>query len=162
MEEHKNAITYTLVNFLGSLFPIFASFLYLGFNKEIWLQPSQLISGGELLILCIPLSLGVVYTLFFFKAKTGSFGWEPLFFWITLFLLLGAIFIYASGYSRFGLTEQSSNYIITASVIFGIWTLVALYFSKFIENRNVEIKRSRKDDEKDLETKFDNLITKRK
>lgn len=148
---------YTLINLTGSLFPLICTVLYAFFIDEKILTMSAIAGRGEITIICIPLSITVLYTLYNYKKEVGIEKWPDLIYWFTFFLLIIATILYAHFINR---ETGIKNRIVYFSYFFLFWTFISLYASKYIEDQNIQsIGKSRNNEQDELESKFKNSRT---
>ncbi len=150
----KSSFAYTLINVLGSSLPFLATAVIFLIYDDSWPDLINLAGKGEIAIICIPLSISVCYTLYFYKQEIGSFGWHNILFWITFLFLVIAIFIYAAGIRDFSETKSPNQNLLIFSLLFASWSAIAIFFSQLLQNKSTDVKESRRRDESALDKKF--------
>ncbi len=152
LKSIKGPLIYTLINVGGSFLPLFAAVLYAGIIDGKTTSFSDVTGKGEITIICIPLCITILFTLYHYKKEIGISKIADFIYGITFFWLALAVGLYAYGMK--GLTQPKPG-LITFSTYFLIWTIISMIFSKYIEDDNIlSLKKSRSKDQNNLEEKF--------
>lgn len=154
MKHFGESLVYTLINVVGSfitiLFTIGVSFI----SEDRVLTKKEIFGKGEIIIICVPLCISVIYSLFNNKKQSGSFNWNSIFFWLTLVLILFSTWFY----SKFsGDNLKYNNNLYWFSLIMFMWTTITMFFSKIVETPNVDLKKDRSENLIDLMKKMEQL-----
>jgi len=147
-----SSFVFTLINIVGCFLPVLIAVFYSYVYDSQPIHITHIVTRGEVNIICIPICISVLFTLYQHKKEMGSLRLADFFFWITLFWL-----VVATGLYTYGIKASSPNAIVLLnfSVAFLIWTVITLFVSKFIEDGNIEsLKSSRDQDQNQLQEKF--------
>ena len=155
----SESFIYTMVSIIGSFLPLILSLFNLRFESptEDWPKLSTICGHGEIAIICIPLGIAIVYSLYTTKQSMSFFRWSDIVFWITCGFSATAI-------SYYGLTINPNNSspnkgLLYFSTIFSIWCFVGLFSSKYIErNRNDSVTQARSISQNGLEQRFNTMF----
>lgn len=146
------SVGYTFINVGASLLPLFAAALYAGIidGKETTMR--EFTGKGEVTIICIPLCITILFTLYHYKKEIGISKLADVIYFITFFWVAVAIGLYAYGIK--GLGEPKSS-LVVFSIIFFIWTFISMVISRLVEDSNLlGLKEQRKMEQESLESKF--------
>ena len=148
----KGPLIYTVINVGGSFLPLFAAILYTNIIDGKTSSFSDVTGKGEITIICIPLCITILFTLYHYKKDIGISKLADIIYGITFFWLALAIGLYAYGMK--GLTQPKAG-LITFSIWFLIWTVMSMIISKYVEDDTVlSLRKSRNKDQNALEDKF--------
>ena len=135
--------------------PLISVFLLMLFFENRVVSVRELIGRGELLIICIPISISVIYSLYENKRSVGfPFGLSGIFFMLIGFFLLLSILFYGYGYNR---SAVVNNYLMVYSFIFLCVTTVSAFFAKYEAETISSLKEDRFNEQKNLEDKFNGI-----
>jgi|GEM_PF-2192688 len=145
---------HTLLNIIGSLLPLLlALFLSWMFEKHP-INHIKLTGKGEIVLMCIPMCIGVLFTLYHYKKEKGINKLSHVFFIVNFVILVVSVCIYA--YSIKGLNNTNTK-LLYFSYFLLAWTAIMIFVAKYIEDESIEsLSSSRKEDEIGLEKKFTN------
>ena len=153
MSSLKTPLLYTIISIVGSLLPLLAAFLLMLIFEEKVLTLLDITGKGELTIICIPLSISIVFSLYTYKRSGGFSSWPDIIFTLTSLFLILSVVVYGYGYNR--LSGPKSGLMIF-SLIFLVWTIIAMFSAKYHEEYADSVKSARKTDQDNLENKFKN------
>ncbi|NER10029.1 hypothetical protein SAMN06265375_101440 [Muriicola jejuensis] len=162
----QEAFIYTMVTVFLSLLPFIILYALIYFSGLDLPRLLEIIGRGELIIVCVSIGAGIIYTL----VNTNRQSKVPLFhlaFWVTLGFIVIGVAIYAAelrSYYLEGLMELNDNTGLEASnksmgfnritkfsKYFLVWIFITLLYSRFFDKRNpTSLVRSRNRDEDDL------------
>lgn len=155
----KNPYMYTALNMIGSFLPLIISYVILRFtNTEDgkWPKLYELGKEGQVAIICIPIVISIVLSLYHYKKEIGIRKWPEYLFIINFLLLIIIIPLYSVSVT--GSFDQ--KFFFDISLIFLATTTVSLFLTTLVENENMlSVKESRKGDQDRLQTKFDQSRT---
>lgn len=138
----------------SSLLPLISMAILLKIYESKYPTLLELSGMGQIIIICIPISIVALYSLYDTKENKRSLNFSDLLFWVTLLLSVLAIFIYAYGVKEFSISQKPREGLVTFSIIYLTWTVVTTFFSRFFEVSSISVETSRQSDIKTLETKF--------
>lgn len=147
-------IGYVLITLCGSFITIICNFLFYLFKEDKEITFEALFGNGEIIIICIPLCITVIYSFFSTKEAKGLSGLKGGLFFITLFVVIICSFLYSL--LTFGEIKHST-YLTALSLFVLGWTAINLYLSKHYEMIGFDTIAYRKKDESKLEDKVNNL-----
>jgi len=151
------SIAFTLITVIGSLLPLISSSVF------IWIYdgPKPTFNGltglGEITIICIPITIGALFSLYNNRTHHSGFRFQDLVFWVSLITLFFALGIYSYGIKEFNIDRSPRNNLIVFSYVFLIWTVIATFTAKFIESKHFSAYQSRQEDQDNLERRFNQL-----
>ena len=157
----RNAGLHTLINVGGSLLPFgLALFLSLMFDKNP-INRLSITGKGELVLMCIPLCITVLFTLYHYKKEVGINKLSHISYALNVIVIIVAVSVYS--FSIKGLNaniDSNGNPILNTKLLYFsyfilFWTILMVFIAKFIEDGvNKELVESRKEDASSLEKKF--------
>lgn len=155
-DKLSEATAYALITIAGSFSPLIFTAFYLKFSKtpQVFPEIKDIAGRGEIAIICIPIGISIIYSLYTTKGRPSYLRFSDFIFWITLFFSGFAILFYGltiapnASYPNIGLLKFS--------YWFALWSLVALFAARIIEkNRGDSVTEARNQSQKALEGKFD-------
>lgn len=150
----RNAFIYMAINMVGSFLPIIAAVMYATIIDERSMTLMDIAGKGEVAIICIPMCITILFTLYQYKKEIGISRLADIVYVITFFFFVIAVGLYA--YTMKGLDGPKKG-LMTFSTWFLIWTILAMVISKYIEDDNLlNLKDERGKDQDNLEAKFNN------
>jgi hypothetical protein len=155
MKRSGSPYVYTIMTFGGSILPLIfsAAFIRVFGTANEWPKFSRVAGNGEISIICIPLAITVIYSLYTTKDKISFYRWSDIVFWVTgLFTVFGVLF-YAGQMSNSA--SASNPALMVFSIYFGVWTIVATFSSKLIEDKRTNPIQERQAAMNSLDSKFE-------
>lgn len=155
MKNHiGESLLYTLINVVGSFLTILLAVL-VSYVEGNGISMNDIFGKSEVLIICVPLCIGVLYSLHYNKKTKGAFNKSGALFWLTILNVIVAIWLY----SKIPPVDVSNepNRLITFTFIVFLWSVFVIFASKLSENSDLDLKSNRKENLGQLEGKFDNL-----
>jgi len=146
------SLQYAIINLLGSFITILFNVVHILLKYERCPSGKELFGLGEGIIICIPLCITILYVLYQNKNVKGSKN--SILFWVNFFLVLIAAYLYS--HLRTGEISYNDN-MFTLSIIMIILTFLSLFFSKFMENKDIDTEKVREDDLNTLEEKVNRI-----
>lgn len=148
------SFSYALISIIGSFITIIFNCIYIAFKHQRYPNSEEMFGVGESIIICIPLLITIIYSLYQEKSKKGFNGFSGFVFYISLFLTA----ICATIYTFFKKDDIAfNNVVLSFSVFIIVWTFISLITSHHASSFSVDTAKERKDDLTVLEDKVKNL-----
>ena len=148
----KDNLSYTAINFFGSLLPVIL--LYIGFciNNDDWQSITTITDRGDILLISISMIVSATYTLY--KIKDDN-AWKGVF--ITFSILVGffSAFIFGLVISKVILSNYVRNFTLCASIISIVWCLFVIYVSRHLYNLESGVSKNRTGQKASMKEKYD-------
>lgn len=151
------SLAFTAITVFGSLLPL------VSYSIVLWVYdgPNPTFSGltglGEITIICIPIVIYALFSLYNIKSNRSGFGLQDLIFWGSLVALFFALIIYSYGLKEFKVSNTPRENLIVFSYFFLAWAVIATFTAKFLEIRHLSVYETRQEDLNNLEHQFNQL-----
>lgn len=154
MKNFFESLLFTIITLSGSFIPIIFMYLKYHFYENELQQNFDVFGNGEISIICVPLYISAVYSLYNMKSVKGSLSLNSIVFWITILTILLATWFYSNHSSG---NKSNSDKIFWLSIFMVSWSFISLLVSKISENSSLDVQENRKENINNLEDKFDKL-----
>jgi len=153
MKNFGESLLYTVINIAGSFITLIFAF-GAAIIEESHITKEEIFGRGEVIIICVPLCISVMYSIFYNKKLQGSFNFSSIIFWLTLFYVVFCAWIY----QRFSVGSLGyTDNLYTFSLFTFFWTVFVMFISKLLDVPELNVREDRKKNLKDLEKKFDQI-----
>lgn len=150
----KISLGFTAITIIGSLLPLISSSIVIWVYGGDFPTLSELTGFGEITIICIPIIIGALFSLYNNKVNRPGFNYIDLIFWGSLLFLFFALIIYSYGLKELKINNSPRERLITFSYFFLSWAILTTFVAKFLESRQVTVGQERLNDQYDLERRF--------
>lgn len=149
VEKIKSTTLFTCVTLLSSFLPLIGSAVWILFQRGNIPSVLQIAGKGEITIICIPILVSAFYSLYYYKDEYGTRGLYSIFHWMTFAFIVIGLIVYSAASP--GIHSDSKLYLLYFSYTILVWTISALFYSKYAEPEQLPIKDLRRNDLADLE-----------
>lgn len=148
-----NTFFFVLISLVASLSPLMLAAADYYVDKGCFPTLTQITGKGEIIIVCISISVSVLFEIYSYKNKRIRFyTLSDTIFWSTLFVFFISVYIYGTRINN--INVQPSSRLVNLSLIYLAWTFISMTLSRYwTESEFDSVSKSRMEDEKNLENK---------